>query len=61
MDFSLGVPKECATMIAIPSVVKCGEDVRKLFKKLEVYYLANKSENIYCTVLGDPTSRNKAK
>lgn len=43
-------------MIVIPSIVKNGEDVKKVFEKLEVYYLANKSDNIYCTALGDPTS-----
>lgn len=61
MDFSLGIPKEYSTMIVIPSIVKDGADVRKIFEKLEVYYLANKSENIYCTVLGDTTSRNEGK
>ena len=51
MDFSLGVPKEYTTMIVIPSVLKSKEDIKKVFEKLEVYYLANKSENIYLTAL----------
>lgn len=53
MDFSEGIPKEYKTMIVIPSILKSAEDVRKVFNKLEVYYLANKSENIYCMALGD--------
>ncbi len=61
MDFSKGVPEEYKTMIVIPSIVSNEEDVRSLFEKLEVYYLANKSENIYCTVLGDPTSSTREK
>lgn len=61
MDFSLGVPKECATMIVVPSIVKNAADVKRLFEKLEVYYLANKSENIYCTLLGDTSSGSKEK
>ena len=43
-------------MIVIPSIVKCAEDIKNVFQKLEVYYLANKSDNIYLTALGDPTS-----
>ena len=31
-----------------------GEKVKELSEKLEVFYLANKSENIYFTILGDP-------
>lgn len=56
MDFSEEVPKEYSTMIVIPSIVKSGEKVKELMQKLEVYYLANKSKNIYCTLLGDCTS-----
>lgn len=61
MDFSKKVPKEAKTMIVIPSIIKEGKDVEKIFEKLEVYYLANKSENIYCTLLGDCTSGTKEK
>lgn len=53
MDFGEGIPKDKKTMIVIPSILKSGDDVRKIFKKLEVYYLANKSDNIYCMALGD--------
>ncbi len=56
MDFSEGVPKEYSTLIAIPTILKNEQDVKRIFKKLEVYFLANKSENIYCTILGDCTS-----
>ena len=61
LDFTDGVPKEFATMIVIPSILKSAEDVKRIFEKLEVYYLANKSENIYCTALGDCTSSSKEK
>ena len=61
MDFTKGVPKKFSTMIVIPSILKSEEDVRTIFEKLEVYYLANKSENIYCTALGDTTSSSKEK
>ncbi len=56
MDFSKEVPKQYSTMIVIPSIIKSKEKVKELIQKLEVYYLANKSKNIYCTLLGDCTS-----
>lgn len=61
MDFTDGIPKKYATMIVIPSILKNADDVRKVFEKLEVYYLANKSENIYCTALGDCFESSKIK
>ncbi len=61
MDFSEELPEEYSTMIVIPNVLKTEEDVREMFKKLEVYYLANKAENIYCTLLGDSSCRRKRK
>lgn len=56
MDFSKEIPKECATFVVIPTIVNSKEKVKELMKKLEVYYLANKSENIYFALLGDCTS-----
>ena len=53
MDFSNGLNKENATMVVIPTIVKSKEKVAEMFKNLEVYYLANKSENLYFTLLGD--------
>lgn len=41
--------------------MKVGEKVKKLTEKLEVYYLANKSDNMYFTILGDCTSGSKEK
>lgn len=56
MDFSSGVPEECSTMVVIPTILKSKEKVVDMMKKLEVYYIANKSDNIYFTLLGDCTS-----
>ena len=41
--------------------MKVGEKVKKLAEKLEIYYLANKSDNMYFTILGDCTSGSKEK
>lgn len=51
LDFSNGIDKENATMVVIPTILKSKEKVQELMKKLEVFYLANKSENLYFTLL----------
>ena len=56
LDFMQGVPKEYATFVVIPTIVNSKEKVKELMKKLEVYYLANKSENLYFALLGDCSS-----
>ena len=57
LDFNdTGIPKEYTTMCVIPVLLKNTEDVEKMMKKLEVYYLANKGPNLYFTLLGDCTS-----
>ena len=53
MDFYEGINEENATFVVIPTIINSREKVRNLFKKLEVFYLANKSENLYFSVLGD--------
>ena len=50
------LPKEYATFVVIPTIVKSKEKVQELMKKLEVYHLANESENIYFALLGDCSS-----
>lgn len=57
LDFQNGIPKEYATMVVIPTILNNKKKTEELMKKLEVYYLANKSENIYFSLLGDCTSR----
>lgn len=56
LDFSNGIPPESATFVVIPTILKDRQKVEELARKLEVYYLANKSENIYFAILGDVTS-----
>ena len=51
-----GIPKKYATMCVIPALLKDENDVTEFMHKLEVYYLANKSDNLYFTLLGDCTS-----
>ena len=53
IDFSKGINEENATMVVIPTILKNKEKVKELMHKLEVYYIANKSKNLYFTLLGD--------
>ena len=53
IDLSEGINEENTTMVVIPTIIKSKEKVQELMRKLEVYYIANKSENIYFTLLGD--------
>ena len=59
IDFYDGVDSENSCMVVIPTIVKSKEKVHDLIKKLEVFYLANKSENIYFTLLGDCSESKK--
>lgn len=59
LDLLNGIPEEYTTVVVIPTIIKNAEKVKELFSKLEVFYLANKSENIYFVLLGDCTSSQK--
>lgn len=59
LDFYNGINKENTCMVVIPTIVKSKEKVHELIKKLEVFYLANKSKNIYFTLLGDCSESKK--
>ena len=56
LDFKSGIPEEYSTMVIIPTIVKNKEKVHELFSKLEVYYIANKSNNLYFSLLADCSS-----
>lgn len=53
MDYSKGIPSNSKTMVVVPTIVKNKEKVNSVFENLEKYYLSNKSNNIYFTLLGD--------
>ena len=60
MDFEKGLPKEAATFVVIPTIVKSKAKVKEILRKLEVYYLANKLDNIYFALLGDCSEEQEA-
>jgi len=53
IDFSEGIDEDNSTIVVIPTILKTKEKVIELMHKLEVFYIANKSENLYFALLGD--------
>ena len=59
IDLQNGVSKEDATFVVIPTIITKEEKLKEMMKKLEVYYIANKSDNIYFALLGDVSASSK--
>ncbi|HEX4773114.1 MAG TPA: glucoamylase family protein [Bryobacteraceae bacterium] len=53
LDFSKGVPADCATMIAIPTLLLNEKQIRELVDDLEVRYLVNRDRHIFFALLTD--------
>jgi cyclic beta-1,2-glucan synthetase len=53
LDFSDGIPAECTTLVAVPSLLLNEKQVRKLVNDLEVRFLANRSANLHFALLTD--------
>jgi cyclic beta-1,2-glucan synthetase len=53
MDLSEGIPNNCVTMVAIPTVLLNEKQVRQLADDLEVRYLGNQDTNIHYALLSD--------
>ena len=58
LDFYNGIDNNNTCMVVIPTIIKSREKVKELIRKLEIFYLANKSKNIYFTLLGDCSESN---
>ena len=59
IDYSKGIPKESATMVVIPTIISTKEKIKEMFESLESYYLINKTDNLYFTLLGDVKASSK--
>ncbi len=60
LDFSEGVPADCATLIAVPTLLLNEKQVRELVNDLEVRFLANRDPNLHFALLSDlPDSVSK--
>jgi hypothetical protein len=61
MDFSKGIPDECATLVAVPTLLLKEKQVRELVTELEVRFLANRDRNLHFALLTDlPDSVSKS-
>ena len=58
-NFAKTIDKECSTLIAMPTIINSTEKLDKMIRKMEITYLANRSENMYYMLLGDCTSSSK--
>ena len=53
LDFSKGIPDDCVTMVAIPTLLLSDEQVHTLIEDLEVRYLGNHDRNIHFAIVSD--------
>lgn len=61
LDFAEGIPANCVTMVAIPSLLLSEEQVRGLVEDLEVRFLGNHDPHMHFALLTDlPDSREPA-
>lgn len=53
LDFSQAIPLECASLVAVPTLLMNEKQVRGLVNDLEVRYLANRDPNLHFALLTD--------
>jgi len=53
LDFRDGIPDNCATLVAVPTLLLNEAQVRDLVQDLEIRYLANRDSNLYFALLSD--------
>lgn len=60
LDYSKGVPKECTTLVAVPTLLLNEKQVRELVHEMEVRFLANRDPHVHFLLLTDlPDSVSK--
>ncbi|WP_233171795.1 glycoside hydrolase family 94 protein [Dyella sp. ASV21] len=55
MDYSRGLPSQVRTLVVIPSLFSCPQDVDDLVEGLEVRFLANRDDHLHFALLTDFT------
>ena len=58
LDYEKAIDKEHKTIVVIPTILSSPNRTKNLVKQLEVYYLANKCENLYFALLADLKDSN---
>jgi hypothetical protein len=61
LDFSKSIPDDCATLVAIPTLLLSEKQVRRLVENLEIRFLGNHDPNVHFALLSDlPDTREPA-
>ena len=53
LDFSGGIPADCVTLVAVPSLLLREDQIRRLVDDLEVRFLANHDPNVHFALVTD--------
>ena len=59
MDYSKKIPEESSTMVVIPTIISDTKKIKEMFDRLETFYIVNKSDNLFFTLLGDVKASSK--
>jgi hypothetical protein len=54
LDFANGIPAECTTIVAVPTLLTSEEQMRRAVRDLEIRFLANRDSNLHFALLTDP-------
>lgn len=53
MDFAQGIPADCATMVAIPTLLTSRAQMQDMVRNLEIRFVGNRDPNLYFALLTD--------
>src|SRR6266700_8334972 len=53
LDFESGIPDDCITLVAVPTLLLNEKQVRRLVDDLEVRFLGNSDRNLHFALLTD--------
>ena len=53
LDFTAGIPADCRTIAAVPTMLTSPEGVERLLETMEVHYLANRDPHLHFALLTD--------
>lgn len=59
LDYSKGIPDDSKTMVVIPTIISSKDKIKEMFDTLETFYIINKTDNLYFTLLGDVKASNQ--
>jgi cyclic beta-1,2-glucan synthetase len=54
LDFSRGIPEDCLTIVAVPTLLINEEQIKDLVRSLEIRYIGNRDPHLFFALLTDP-------